>query len=560
MGATCVIGDRWVGYCAVTYQDDPLLIAKVRLYNERDGLHIREFGLPVCAQNGKGLGDVKAAIRKRGTAVACIGARVGDDRRAPLFICSSQTGRDRPPEGDSIGVLFHAFRGLSQGPGVRGGGGQIGQVGRTGLSVFAQLLRLIPVAAVIQGGKGGTQSQSLLGKIVQTVNFNSAVALHLELKGKIEGMGGIGLYLLQGRGRPDLFFFVIGEHTESAVILGRRLYNGDTLRQAQFQLDLVKLIRQRPGAIGREVGLHRREIDGDNIVQRLTGLDGGTFIPRFNGHIGQIGGAAFAIIVLSDLLRGHKAGHRIGAGTSAVHRQIRAIGGGIQKADGIVVNAEDSRTLSGRQGQGVIIPLQAAAVDTYGIDLRFGDGREVLSEDLIVVIFITGNRQHGINPFHFREEGVLAVCQCHAGGIIDQLTCSQGRGRVRGLECGDGVVTGPWCGGAPITCIRSGTGVRPGIRLRSGAGVRLGIRLRSGAGVRLGIRLRSGAGARPGIRLRGGAGIRLGVSGLHLLHIFRQHNRTARLRCDQIGAELVDSFCQCYNMGRRKNRQTGKQN
>ena len=386
-------------------------------------------------------------------------------------------------------------------------------------------------------------------------------------------MGGIGLYLLQGRGRPDLFFFVIGKCAESAVISRRRLYNGDALRQAQFQRDLVKLLRQRLGAIGREVGLHRREIDGDNIVQRLTGLDGiRTFILRFNGHIGQIGGAAFAIIVLSDLLRGHKAGHRIGAGTSAVHRQVRAIGGGIQKADGIAVNAEDSRTLSGRQGQGVIIPLQVAAADTYGIDLRFGDGREVLSEDLIVVIFITGNRQHGINPFLIREEGVFAVCQCHAGGIIDQLICSQGRERVRGLRCGAGTITGPRCGGAPIACIRhrtgasltiwirSGTGVHLGIRLRSGTGVRLGIRLRDGAGVRLGIRLRSGAGVRPGIRLRGGAGIRLGVSGLHLLHIFRQHNRTARLRRDQIGAELVDSFCQCYNMGRRKNRQTGKQN
>ena len=464
----------------------------------------------------------------------------------PLFICSSQTGRDRPLEGDSIGALFHAFRDLAQGPGVRRGGGQIAQVGRTGLSVCIQFLRLIPVAAVIQGGKGGFQSQSLLGKIVQMVNFNSAVALHLELKGKIEGMGGIGLYLLQSCGRPDLFFFVIGKCAENAVIFRRRLYNGDALRQAQLQLDLVKLIRQRPGAIGREVGLHRREIDGDKIVQRLTGLDGGTFIPRFNGHIGQIGGAAFAIIVLSDLLRGHKAGHRIGAGTSAVHRQVRAIGGGIQKADGIAVNAEDSRTLSDRQGQGVIIPLQVAAVDIHGIDLRFGDGREVLSEDLIVVIFITGNRQHGINPFHFREEGVLAVCQCHA--ILGDASRIQGRGRVRGLGCGDGVVTGPRCGGIPITRLRSGAGVRPGIRLRSGAGVRPGIRLRSGAGARLGI------------RLRGGAGIRLGVSGLHLLHIFRQHNRTARLRRDQIGAELVDSFCQCYNMGRRKNRQTGKQN
>ena len=282
-------------------------------------------------------------------------------------------------------------------------------------------------------------------------------------------------------------------------------------------------------------------------MQNLAGLN--ILLTTGDLHIADVTGAAFAIIVLSDLLRGHKAGHRIGAGTSAVHRQIRAIGGGIQKADGIVVNAEDSRTLSGRQGQGVIIPLQVAAVDIYGIDLRFGDGREVLSEDLIVVIFvITGNRQHGINPFHIREEGVFAVCQCHAGDIIDQLICRQGRGRVRGLGCGAGTITGPRCGGAPVACIRGGTDVRLGIRLRSGVGVRLGIRPRSGAGVR------------PGIRLRGGAGVRLGVSGLHLLHIFRQHNRTARLRRDQIGAELVDSFCQCYNMGRRKNRQTGKQN
>ena len=167
ISAACVIGDRRVGCCAVTYQDDLLLIAKVRLYNERDGLHIREFGLPVCAQNGKGLGDVEAAVHKRGTAVACIGARVGDDRRAPLFICSSQTGRDRPLEGDSTGVLIHsgiALRGLAQGPGVRGGGGHLlHKACEVSDLLFLIRTKVLYMAwiSLIQSGEGCGQSQCI---------------------------------------------------------------------------------------------------------------------------------------------------------------------------------------------------------------------------------------------------------------------------------------------------------------------------------------------------------------------------------------------------------------
>ena len=163
ISATCVIGDRRVGCCAVTYQDDLLLIAKVRLYNERDGLHIREFGLPVCAQNGKGLGDVEAAVHKRGTAVAFVMFRRSED--GPIR--PTQTGRDRPLEGDSIGALIHsgvALRGLAQGPDVRGGGGHLlhkaCEVSDLLFPIRTKVLYMAWIS-LIQSGEGCGQSQCI---------------------------------------------------------------------------------------------------------------------------------------------------------------------------------------------------------------------------------------------------------------------------------------------------------------------------------------------------------------------------------------------------------------